>query len=435
MNIKTWDLAIIGCGLSGSRLLINLLQDIEKPGKDVGPKHIIVFDSSGDFGAGFPYAKKSCEAGFLLIDSVAKSTPAEFKDWLIEQREDLLVYMEANSDPALKAWLSKNRQEFAAGKVDDLFVPRRLFGKFHETKFQNVIKRLQSQSGVQLSFQHKEVLELLPQARTGFRLRTSDAEYFAHKTVLAPGCIPRKNVTFTPQGYLHDLWQGGYQTLDETIDSRQRQFQRKLDVLLLGSGATASEVIYYLRHSPRLSTLRSLRVLSRSGYLAGGGAGFAENKEHAPEHSRARPAAREYILASKELHSNGLLSSLAMEFEPLPSLQTDQRLCVINLAGDKKITADIVVNCTGSGELSNTRSPLLDTLFRHSEFHVNHLDIGFELHEGSAHPYGCYILGPLQNLEDVDSHVESIQGVYRAAAEISQTLLKHWQFSEKTSAA
>lgn len=435
MNIKTWDLAIIGCGLSGSRLLINLLEEIEKTGKNVEPKHIIVFDSSGDFGTGFPYAKNSCEAGFLLIDTVAKSTPAEFKDWLIEQREDLLAYMEADSDPALKAWLSNNSQAFAAGKVDNLFIPRRLFGKFHETKFQNVIKRSQSQSGIQLSFQHKEVLELLPQAQTGFRLRTSDAEYLVHNTVLAPGCIPRKNVTFAPRSYIHDLWQGGYQVLDKMIDSRQQQFQRNLDVLLLGSGATAGEVIYYLRHSPRLSALRSLRVLSRSGYLAGGGAGLAENSEYAPEHSRARPAAREYILASKELHSNGLLSSLAMAFEPLPTLQTDERLRVTNLAGDKNITADIVVNCTGSGELSNTRSPLLDKLFRNSEFHVNHLDIGFELRDGSAHPNGCYILGPLQNLEDVDSHVESIHGVYRAAAGMSQTLLKQWQLSAKNSAA
>jgi hypothetical protein len=87
----------------------------------------------------------------------------------------------------------------------------------------------------------------------------------------------------------------------------------------------------------------------------------------------------------------------------------------------------------GSGELDSTSSPLLAGMSRSERrFRINHLGIGFQLRAGSAESAdaeGCFVIGPMQNEEEIHTHVESIHGVYRAANSLVPRLHARFQMT------
>ena len=427
----SYDLSVIGGGISGSLVVIKLLQSLEiSKANQTSPKRIVIFDRMGDFGAGIPYGEKSSEPGFLLIDTVAKSTPPEFQTWLKAKRNELIAELQAQTDTAVKTWLSENRAALSEGKIDELFVPRRLFGKYITDLLFKQIRQASDAGLASIKLVHDEVVDLKPLDTRGFIVSTQTETFFADTTVVAVGNIPRAahSELSVTDGYIHDLWEQGYSTIDLAINKISARLGRPLDLVISGSGATAGEVVYYLAHAPKLlPALRSIQVVSRSGYLAGGGAGSATNMTEPPKaYAVARPAAREYTSAASRLTKTGLLSSLLAKIEPTPKRTEDGRLALPTDADNKcKVFADIIVNCMGSGILRKTRSPLLSAMcLPERGFRINHLGVGFKTSDGAAHPNGCFVIGPLQNLEAVETHVESIHGVYRATAELNELLCK-----------
>jgi uncharacterized NAD(P)/FAD-binding protein YdhS len=419
------DLAIVGGGLSGSLVLIQLVEHMRKHGiSGSEPARMLLFDRLGAFGCGIPYGELHAQPGFLLIEPAAESTAPEFQDWLISNRNTLLCELSSSQDPALNAWVQENGAEFARGHIGDLFIPRRLFGKFIGTRLRAAIDVAGAERLAKIELLHEEVLTLDICASRGFRLGTANGSAHATTTVLAVGCVPRSacadlNVT---EGYVHDVWDQGYAGVTAAICGRAKEFGRQLDLLIIGSGASAGEVIYFLKHSPQLLTkLRSIRVVSRSGYLAGGGAGAAAGGPPlAGAWALKRRSAREYTAAARALADSGLLSPLAAIISAPPRCTPDKRLELLSESGmSANLFADVVINCMGTGELDTTSSPLLAGMTRSEPgFRINHLGIGFQLRAGSAETAdaeGCFVIGPLQNEETIDTHVESIHGVYRSA--------------------
>jgi uncharacterized NAD(P)/FAD-binding protein YdhS len=421
-----FDLAIIGGGLSGSLLTVDLL---ERPAGQ-RPLRIFNCDRDGAFGRGVPYGERHAQPGFLLIEPVAQSTPPEFQRWLAQHAAHLARAAIDSEDAALRAWAADNLPAILAGKFDGLFVPRRWFGQFMHERHTAVVARAAASGAADVTLMHGECLGLQPAHETFALTLTGGTTIRAKLVVLAIGNIPRtaRASPALEEGYLHDIWQHGYDALARMLEDRSASLRRALDVKLIGSGATAGEVVYFLAHRPRLlERIRSIEVVSRSGFLAGGGAQLGESTREIRADAAARPAAREYVEASRRLALAGLLSSNALEITGAPRLLGNGRLALAakSRPGDQDREADVIVNCSGSGDLDVTSSRLLQNMLaRGHAFRPNRLNAGFELRDRfeTAHVPGCFVLGPLLNQEAVETHVESILGVYRAVEGLAPVL-------------
>jgi len=421
-----FDLAIIGGGLSGSLLTIRLL---ERPPAERALR-IINCDRDGAFGSGVPYGERHAEPGFLLIEPVTQSTPPEFQHWLARHGARLARMALGSDDAALRAWATENFQAIAAEQFELLYVPRRWFGQFMRERHAAAVARASADGAADITFEHAECVDVVPR-NDGFAVTFADGRVVrASLVVLAIGNIPRPTLAVPGpgDGYLHDIWRQGYAGLRGILESRFATLRRALDVTLIGSGATAGEVVYYLAHQRELAgRIRSIEVVSRSGYLAGGGAQLGTPAREIRADAAARPAAREYVEASRRLALAGVLTSRAHEIRSAPRLLASGRLALEENSrpGAHVGEADVIVNCSGSGDIDVTSSRLLrNMLGEDRQFQANHLKAGFALRDAfeTAHVPGCFILGPLLNHEAVETHVESILGVYRAVERLAPSL-------------
>lgn len=426
---KNYDLAIIGGGLSGSLLTIQILERWrEHRGRAL---RIFNCDRDGAFGRGVPYGERHTRPGFLLIETVAKSTPATFQQWLHANHAELVRSARESDDAALRAWAEANDAALAQARFDELYVPRRWFGQFTRERHAQALASAQADGVADVTLVHRECIDVRPRPAE-FELAFANATGVrARLVVLAAGNIPRVAVARPglAEGYLHDLWQQGYDALEELVARGCATLHRPVDLVLVGSGATAGEVVYFLAHQPALlERIRSIRVVSRSGYLAGGGAQLAPPVRQIRADAAARPAAREYVEASRQLALRGLLSSVALDVEPVPRVLDTGRLALEekSAAGTHALESDLVVNCSGSGDIDATASPLLENMLAPGQpFRANRLNAGFELRPGTyetAHVDGCFVIGPLLNEEAIETHVESIHGVYRAVDRLAPAL-------------
>ncbi|WP_025851530.1 FAD/NAD(P)-binding protein [Paenibacillus ehimensis] len=429
INLNHADLVVAGGGLSGSRVVIHVLNRLLEAGKEAGQKpiDIVMIDRFGEFGRGIPYGKQS-PSGFLLIEPAAQSTPKEFRDWLSLHYKELLNEGVHHEDRLLQAWIFRYKEQLESGQVDGLYVPRKLFGFYVERLLRQTVQLAEERNLANVGLITGEVTDVEPE-ESGFTIRLADDSSFLGRAfVLATGCIPRSNSCglSVDEGYIHDLYEDAYAGLEQAVTERVTTFGRKLDILIAGSNASAIEAIYFLANRPKLlSAVRSINVVSSSGYLPGGV--FEGEENEALTSGGQRPSAREYIETAARFVAEGLVTATQAKIIRMDS-RADRRLS-IEADGDEgkiELTADLVVNCTGAGRVNRTDSPLIRNLrARENHFKTNASLRGFQLRPNSYELDGAdngFVIGPLLNQDALETHVESILAVYRVAEELGSVL-------------
>ncbi|MEC0213770.1 FAD/NAD(P)-binding protein [Paenibacillus ehimensis] len=429
INLNHADLVVAGGGLSGSRVVIHVLNRLLEAGKEAGQKpiDIVMIDRFGEFGRGIPYGKQS-PSGFLLIEPAAQSTPKEFRDWLSLHYKELLNEGVHHEDRLLQAWIFRYKEQLESGQVDGLYVPRKLFGFYIERLLRQTVQLAEERNLAKVGLITGEVTDVEPE-ESGFTIRLADDSSFLGRAfVLATGCIPRSNSCglSVDEGYIHDLYEDAYAGLEQAVTERVTTFGRKLDILIAGSNASAIEAIYFLANRPKLlSAVRSINVVSSSGYLPGGV--FEGEENEALTSGGQRPSAREYIETAARFVAEGLVTATQAKIIRMDS-RADRRLS-IEADGDEgkiELTADLVVNCTGAGRVNRTDSPLIRNLrARENHFKTNASLRGFQLRPNSYELDGAdngFVIGPLLNQDALETHVESILAVYRVAEELGSVL-------------
>jgi uncharacterized NAD(P)/FAD-binding protein YdhS len=234
---------------------------------------------------------------------------------------------------------------------------------------------------------------------------------------------PRPQITdlTIEEGYLHDIWSVGYRAVEQLINLRYANLQRQLNVIVMGSAATAGDLIYFLKHrTDLLSKIKSILSISRKGYFAGVAPGSVETVR--PD----RPAAKEYRIAAHQLVEMGILTVIAAVTQTAPVKTSANHLALSTVDGDQQFEADVIINCNGMGLINTTNAPLIknitqaDRLFKRNVFCT-----GFELAEGTTEVEAvknCFVIGPMLNRVEIETHVESIHGVYRAVGELAPIL-------------
>ncbi|MDO3680780.1 FAD/NAD(P)-binding protein [Paenibacillus ehimensis] len=429
INLNHADLVVAGGGLSGSRVVIHVLNRLLEAGKEAGQKpiDIVMIDRFGEFGRGIPYGKQS-PSGFLLIEPAAQSTPKEFRDWLSLHYKELLNEGVHHEDRLLQAWIFRYKEQLESGQVDGLYVPRKLFGFYIERLLRQTVQLAEERNLAKVGLITGEVTDVEPE-ESGFTIRLADDSSFLGRAfVLATGCIPRSNSCglSVDEGYIHDLYEDAYAGLEQAVTERVTTFGRKLDILIAGSNASAIEAIYFLANRPKLlSAVHSINVVSSSGYLPGGV--FEGEENEALTSGGQRPSAREYIETAARFVAEGLVTATQAKIIRMDS-RADRRLS-IEADGDEgkiELRADLVVNCTGAGRVNRTDSPLIRNLrARENHFKTNASLRGFQLRPNTYELDGAdngFVIGPLLNQDALETHVESILAVYRVAEELGSVL-------------
>lgn len=420
-----YDLVIIGGGLSGSRLLINVL-DMLLEGRSPGrPLSIALLDRLGAFGAGIPYGTRTTRPGFLLIETVADSTPPEFQEWLRNDRSRLT---RSPGDCATAAWLEANRERIASDRIGELFVPRRLFGQFVLSELRDRVERATALGLARVAMLTADAEDVEP--GSALRVKVAGGQSFlCQMAVLAVGCIPSVKHLVLAQygGYVHQPYADAFENLSKAIGERGEP-SAPVDVLILGSGAAASEVVHHVAHTPTLlEVIRSIQIISVSGRLAGSafGAPCAPGSESST--AGVRPSARDYVAAAVHLKRLGKLSVRRGMVVDARQLDSSRLQLDILTDGERScVAADVVLNCAGTGNLVHTNSPLLRNLAAPTRpFKPNASRTGFVLKPDSFEVDGvdgCFVIGPLLNQPNPGTHVESIPAVYRVAEALARTI-------------
>lgn len=263
----TTDLAIIGAGASGTHALLALLQELSTAVQEVGrPARIVVIDRHPQFFSGVAYGSRSGPAS-LTLSTLHGFLPDEERARFIAWLTSRDVMHDTDVDPA---WAARHRAEIAAGHWDELFIPRRLYGRYLADRATAAIRDARSRGVAECTLVNADVTTI---ERSGgrFLLTASDGggtQIDAAVVVLAAGSPPARRLRADDapvDGLIDDIYDPG---LGTTV----RQLRRRLvdlpvdgrEVLVVGGNAAALEFI-----SASSEVMRELRarvtVLSPTG--------------------------------------------------------------------------------------------------------------------------------------------------------------------------
>lgn len=425
---ETYDVIVLGGGLSGSLVVMNLIDAlVNDSGHAKSRFRILIVDRYGAFGQGIPYGKATTRSGFLLLGTVASSTPPAFHDWLRAQWSSLREELLGLDEPALTTWVLANEARVSANQLDDVSVPRWLFGRFVRLQLEEKVRMAAARGVADVEMLTGECIDIEPGPR--FRvLLEGDAVHFARNVVLAIGSSPRKPAMLgldLKQGYVDDPYEDACEGLGQLIAEHPRA---AVDVLIMGSGASACELIYYVARTPALrAKVNALRTVSISGYLCGGAVGVPPSPSLGRPWAVSRPASREYVEASVELTRAGKLSAVAGRVVAVRKGDGRLEVRAASPEGDHRLVADVLVNCMGTGAwIPNSGSTLIRNLIaKRSLFRLNAQGCGFVMRPGTFEidgMDGCFLIGPLLNQGPSDTQVESILAVYRVAEPLARRL-------------
>jgi|GEM_PF-3938807 len=271
------DVVIVGGGVSGTSTLVHLLRRArENQARDerpTRPLRITVVERSEDLYAGLPYGSRSGSASLIvtpLRDFLEDGLRARFIDWLSEHRASIL-----RAEPGLSAsWVEQHAEAIRAGDWEELFIPRRLFGRFLRERTEHAVAEASRLGSAQVRCVRGEAIGVRGEVEhrvVDVATESGTVRLAAHTVVLAVGSPPKQQLPRRGRGpglFLDDTHAGDLDALLDDAAARVRALPPGVsrDVLLVGANADALELLHALdRRGPGTVWERRITVLSRRG--------------------------------------------------------------------------------------------------------------------------------------------------------------------------
>jgi len=235
--VRTADILIVGGGLSGSMLAVQLLR---LPGK----RHILIVETRSELGRGEAYS--ATESGHTLNGNAARMSvepdnPDDLTRWLDR-------YINAGG------WPESAEQQVP---VAELFPPRGVFGLYVQQRLAEA-QALGATYGSSLEHVHEEAVDL-QSSDFGVRITLKSGKQLQGKFgVLATGMFPAAR---TPQRESSGLNATAVDPWD--VDS-MRRLDPQAKVLIIGAGLTMVDAVVSLQ---RAGHRGPIEVFSRHGLL------------------------------------------------------------------------------------------------------------------------------------------------------------------------
>jgi uncharacterized NAD(P)/FAD-binding protein YdhS len=231
------DILIIGGGLSGTMLAVQLLR---LPGR----RKVLIIEPRAELGRGEAYS--AVELGHTLNGNAARMSvdpdnPDDLTQWLTEHI-------------AGGGWPESAEQDVP---VSELFAPRGLFGVYVQQRLAEA-RKVGAQTGSSVEHIRAEVIDLQVEADS-VQLTLSDGQSLrGSRAVLATGMFPAAR---TPQKTSSGL---NAAALDPWDVAAMRQLDPQATVLIIGSGLTMVDAVVSLEQAGHRGPIE---VFSRHGLL------------------------------------------------------------------------------------------------------------------------------------------------------------------------
>lgn len=152
------DIAILGSGASGTHSLLRILDELDST---TGKMSITVVDRDHQFHSGIPYGHRSGPSS-LLITQLADFLPArelsDFTKWLDEHRDKIVASSKIDSD-----WIAKHGDAIESGHWADLYLPRRIYGRYLRYRVDNAIQDAEARGTAHVRYVNADISEVIPQ--------------------------------------------------------------------------------------------------------------------------------------------------------------------------------------------------------------------------------------------------------------------------------
>ena len=284
MEMTLYDIAIVGSGIACSRTICELaerLKDIPAPNKIL---RIGVIEKEGEMWSGIPYGRRSVVGALTfqrLHEFLEEPERSYYIEWLATNADSWLKTFRECGGAGATRWISDNEPFMARGEWGELYLPRFAFGLYVASRSSRAVEELSKAGLASVTLIHGEATEI---SRMPGRLRAiavkndSGAAISVHaaRIVLAIGSPPQKSIPIGaisgPNSHTHieniyspceDI---SMQKIQQALSSLPDK--RMANILILGSNASALELLYLINYRQEIRNLiNSVVVFSRSGLL------------------------------------------------------------------------------------------------------------------------------------------------------------------------
>ena len=272
---KTYNLIFIGAGLSCSYSLIHF---IKLAGKTGSKKHyrILVIDKSNEFWTGIPYGARSGYES-LIITSLKEFLPLSERElfiaWLTQNIEKLMSDALKCEGRRFPSWMVRNKEAIAANQWEYIYIPRYLFGIYLNERMKALLNAAAHKGMLEYELVTAEITNVT-KLDDGYVITANGNEgilsFITRKVVLSIGSPPKKYLTQFSSPYaplfVEDLYEPNLpHNIERIKECLKVDFGKKKNILVLGSNASALEIIFNLHSFINLTLVDQFYIISSDG--------------------------------------------------------------------------------------------------------------------------------------------------------------------------
>ena len=277
-----YQLAFVGAGLSNTYTILHYLNKLVPRSNGKQPR-LLIIEKSGDTFKGIAYGKRSGNHA-LTINCLAEFFPSgelePFHRWISDTIRSPSDEYRTHDEFLCKTWLRKHADEIINRDISNLYIPRFIFGLYISEKVRASLADAEENSLITYQIIQAQVYDI-SNTDGVFTLHTLTAEkknktVTADKVVLGLGSPPKRNLLRQPEGnntvgvVINDPFNPGMgYTMSQISNGLSRTEPHQNNIVIVGSNATASDVIYNLLNHTYAHEIpiNRITVVSPSGQL------------------------------------------------------------------------------------------------------------------------------------------------------------------------
>lgn len=280
-----YDIAIVGSGIASSMTLCCLAEQLKHMPASDKMLRICVIEKEEEMWNGVAYGSRSTIGTLAfqkLQEFLEEPERSHYIDWLTANADSWLHILRKVGGLGAVKWISDNQPLMERGKWGELYLPRFLFGLYISSRAAHTVEELSRDGRARVRVIHGEAIRV---SRNPDRFHTSivvegadgvPIAVHAARVVLAIGSPPQKLIhsgtVASQHGHTHleNIYAPSEDTslgeIQQTLSSLP--LKSMANILIVGSNASALEVLYLINYRPEIRKLiNSIVVLSRTGML------------------------------------------------------------------------------------------------------------------------------------------------------------------------
>lgn len=282
--MTAYDIAIVGSGIACSMTLCQLVESLAKRPARNNLLRICVIEKEGENWSGIPYGRRSTIGALAfqkLKEFLDEPERGNYIEWLAANAESWLKTLRKCGGTSADKWISNNHSVIEQNRWEELYLPRFLFGLYISDSTVRAVQELSKKGIATVTVCHGEAVEASRVPGGPFTIVVEDGggartQVRALRLVLAMGSPPQRSICdrgFNGQnGYtqIDDLYSPSEDVNIRRIEQALSQIQDRdrANMLIVGSNASALEVLYLMAYRPDVRRrINSVVVLSRTGKL------------------------------------------------------------------------------------------------------------------------------------------------------------------------